>query len=74
MNTVGLNKLGGKTVVTALISGTWETCIYYIDGENDIVATYDSEKKAVEGHNAIVRHELNHADAQNNNRQMWVQS
>jgi hypothetical protein len=77
---LSLNVINGTTISTVLLYKNtdrspekFETCMFYPNGDSDVVAMYSSRQEAIDGHNRIVRHEFEHADAQSN-RQMWVQA
>ena len=76
-----LNQINGTSISTVLLykntasdPDKYETCMFFPDEDSSVVAIYSSKQEAIDGHNRIIRHEFEHADAQNNNRQMWVQA
>ena len=54
ISTVELPRLPGEVEVV------YETCIFFDNGDSNVVARYDSEAAAQRSHNAIVQHEMNH--------------
>ena len=50
ISTIKLNSMGWG----------YETCIFYANGDNNVVATYDTLEDAIGKHQWIVEHESNH--------------
>jgi hypothetical protein len=53
ISTVELPRFAGEDIV-------YETCIFYDNGNSNVVAQYKNVADAHRAHNAIVQHELNH--------------
>jgi hypothetical protein len=65
-----LNQINGTTISTVLLfknntrdPDKYETCMFFPDGDSKVVDVYLSKQEAIDGHNAIFRFELNHAQA-----------
>ena len=69
---ISLNKINGNEISTVLLPRfgnepkQWETCMFYADGNSDVVCRYATEEEAINGHNRIVEHELMHKWARDN--------
>ena len=65
-----LNEIYGTTISTVLLykntasdPDKYETCIFFPNGDNNVIAVYSSNQEAIDGHNLIIRHQFLHADA-----------
>ena len=57
---VALDRVGTVEISTVKLNSAgrgWETCLFYDNGDNKVVATYDSEAEAVKNHKFLVDHE-----------------
>lgn len=63
---VALDRVGTVEISTVKLnsagfgSGLYETCLFYDNGDSNVVATYDTEAEAVKNHKFLVQHEQAH--------------
>jgi hypothetical protein len=61
---ISLNRIGDQEISTVLLyrfdnePRVWETCVFKDNGDNNVVARYNSESEAIRGHNQLVEREL----------------
>jgi hypothetical protein len=60
---VALDTVGGTDISTVKLNSAgpgYETCLFYANGDNDVVARYSTLAEALENHARIVSHEQAH--------------
>ena len=60
---VALDRVGTVEISTVKLNSAgrgWETCLFYDNGDNNVVAQYDTEAEAVKNHKFLVQHEQAH--------------
>ena len=54
---VALDRVGSVEISTVKLNSAgsgWETCLFYDNGDNNVVAQYDTEAEAVKNHKFLV--------------------
>ena len=60
---VALDRVGTVEISTVKLNSAgrgYETCLFYDNGDNNVVAQYDTEVEAVKNHKFLVQHEQAH--------------